>query len=97
MTIIATPTCPACKLLFGLTRRQLHPGLLAQRTLCAPCRTDHQHSLTAARNRSWRMRRRDAESAPIHADPPLETLRALLTAAPWGPALDADDPNGEAR
>lgn len=72
--IVATPVCVGCRRPFGLTRRQCHPGLVAQRTRCGPCRLARRRELGRARARAFRLRCRNAESAVVHAPARREAL-----------------------
>jgi hypothetical protein len=73
--------CVDCGCRFGLIHLQCHDGVFAVPTRCGLCRPGHKRRLTAARNRKWRQSRRDAESAPTHADPWSKPARKELSDA----------------
>lgn len=59
--------CVDCGCRFGLIHLQCHDGVFAVPTRCGLCRPGHKRRLGAVRARNYRLRRRHAESAPIHA------------------------------
>lgn len=68
--IAAWRVCADCPTKFGLTPRQCHAGLRAQTRRCAACRAARRRRLAAIRGREFRLRRRNAKSAPIRTVTP---------------------------